>query len=170
MLETILMEFITKYEPLLIIISSIVALCMATFMIYLRVKVSESPTNRTRILLPPLFMSSGALMFVFPYFRISFMEVMEALVLGLFFSVFLIRSTTFTLKNNDIYLIPSRAFIFILFGLLFIRIIIKLLIGSSISFGETSGMFYLLGFFMIVSWRIAMLVKYNKLAKKIRLQ
>src|SRR5690625_3351387 len=98
------------------------------------------------------------------------MEVMEALVLGLFFSVFLIRSTTFTLKNNDIYLIPSRAFIFILFGLLFIRIIIKLLIGSSISFGETSGMFYLLGFFMIVSWRIAMLVKYNKLAKKIRLQ
>lgn len=170
MLETILMQFITKYEPLLIIISSIVALCMATLMIYLRVKVSATPTSRKRILLPPLFMSSGAFMFIFPYFRVSFFEVIEAFVLGLFFSIFLIRSTTFTLKNNDIYLIPSKAFIFILFGLLFVRLTIKLLIGSSISFGETSGMFYLLGFFMIVSWRIAMLIKYNKLEKQIRLQ
>lgn len=170
MIETTLVQFISKYEPFIIIISSIVALMMATLMIYLRVKVSATPTSRKRILLPPLFMSSGALMFIFPYFRVSFFEVMEAFALGLFFSIFLIRSTTFKLKGNDIYLIPSRAFIFILFGLLFVRLAIKLLIGSSISFGETSGMFYLLGFFMIVSWRIAMLIKYNKLEKQIRMQ
>lgn len=170
MFEAKILPWIVKYEPLLIILSSIVALCMATFMIYVRVKVATKPTNRKRIMLPPIMMSTGALMFIFPYFRVSFGEVIEALILGLFFSIFLIRTTKFELKDNDIYLIPSRAFIFILFGLLFVRLLIKLWIGSTISFGETSGMFYLLGFFMIITWRIAMLIKYNRLEKQIRLQ
>ncbi len=54
----------------------------------------------------------------------------------------------------------------ILVSLLVIRIIIKLIIGTSISVGETSGMFFLLALGMIGTWRLAMLYQYLQLTKK----
>lgn len=153
----------------LLVASTIVAAFMAVTMIFLRVKVAERPTSVKRIILPPIFMSTGALMFILPMFRVSIYQVIEAIVVGMFFSIFLIKSSKFEIKeDNQIYLIPSKSFVFILFGLLLVRIIIKLVIGSTISFGETSGMFFLLGFGMIVTWRLAMLLKFKKIEKKIK--
>lgn len=142
---------------------------MATLMIFIRMRVAERPTSVKRIILPPIFMSTGALMFVFPMFRVPWINVLEALSVGIIFSLFLIKFSKFEIRDGDIYLIPSRSFVFILFGLLFLRIIIKLIIGSKISFGETSGMFFLLGFGMILTWRLAMLYKYNQLKQKLKL-
>src|SRR5690625_1867775 len=102
---------------------------MATLMIFIRVRIAERPTSVKRIILPPVFMSTGALMFICPMFRVPFINVLEALFVGVVFSLFLIKFSKFEIKNNDIYLIPSRSFVFILFGLLFLRIIIKLIIG-----------------------------------------
>lgn len=154
-------------NTVLLIGSTIVAACMATMMIFIRVRTAESPTSVKRIILPPLFMSTGALMFVFPMFRVPWNNVLEALIIGIIFSFFLIKFSKFEIRNGAIYLIPSKAFIFILFGLLIIRIIIKVIIGSTISFGETSGMFFLVGFGMILTWRLAMLIKYNRLKKEL---
>src|SRR5699024_4310871 len=148
-------------------LSTIIAAIMATSMMFVRMRASEKPASIKKIILPPLFMSSGGLMFLFPMFRLSFSEVIEALVVGIIFSFFLIKFSKFEIRQNDIYLIPSKSFVFILFGLLLIRIIIKLVIGSHISFGETSGMFFLLGFGMIFTWRLAMLYKYMKLKKEL---
>ncbi|HLS09976.1 cytochrome c biogenesis protein CcdC [Lentibacillus sp.] len=148
--------------------STIVAAFMAVTMIFIRLKASKKPASVKKIMLPPLFMSTGAFMFILPVFRVSMLQVLEAIVIGMIFSVFLIKTSKFEIKNSDIYLIPSKSFIFILFGLLFIRIIIKLMIGSTISFGETSGMFFLLAFGMIVSWRLAMLYKFKKLEKQLK--
>ncbi len=150
-------------SPLFLILSTIVAAIMASTMIFVRMKASEKPASVKKIILPPLFMSTGALMFIFPMFRVSFGDVVEALTVGVIFSVFLIKFSKFEIRDNDIYLIPSKSFVFILLGLLLLRIIIKLIIGSKISFGETSGMFFLLGFGMIFTWRIAMLYKFMKL-------
>src|SRR5699024_12617264 len=135
---------------------------MATTMILVRMRASEKPASIKKIILPPLFMSTGALMFLFPMFRLQFSDVLEALLVGIFFSFFLIKFSRFEIKNNELYLITSKAFIFILFGLLILRIIIKLIIGSNISFGETSGMIYLLGIGMRFIWLIAMLNNYLK--------
>src|SRR5699024_3126447 len=114
------------------------------------------------------FMSTGALMFLFPMFRLQFSDVLEALLVGIFFSFFLIKFSRFEIKNNEIYLIPSKAFIFILFGLLILIIIIKLIIGINISFGETSCMFFFLGFVMIFIVSIAMIIKYLILNNKLK--
>lgn len=146
-----------------IIASTVVAFMMAITMIFVRLRASKKPATVKKIILPPLFMSTGAFMFFFPEFQLTLQEVMEAFVLGVFLSVFLIKTSTFEKKSGEIYLIPSKSFVFILFGLLIVRIIIKLIIGSTISIGETSGMFFLLAFFMILSWRIAMLYKFKKL-------
>src|SRR5690625_6175813 len=110
---------------------------MATTMILVRMRASEKPASIKKIILPPLFMSTGALMFLFPMFRLQFSDVLEALLVGIFFSFFLIKFSRFEIKNNEIYLIPSKALIFILFVLLILRIIIKFIIVFIISFVVT---------------------------------
>ncbi|ARI77410.1 CcdC family protein [Halobacillus mangrovi] len=148
-----------------LIASTIVAAGMATAMIFVRLRAAKRPASVKKIILPPLFMSTGALMFVFPVFRVEWTQVLEALVVGALFSVFLIRTSKLEVREGDIYLKPSKAFIFILFGLLVLRIVLKLVIGQTVSFGETSGMFFLLAFGMILTWRLAMLKQYLRLEK-----
>ncbi|WP_077621873.1 CcdC family protein [Sediminibacillus massiliensis] len=152
---------------MLITASSILAVIMAICMIFIRMKASKKPASTRKIILPPLFMSTGALMFLSPVFHVSWSQVLEAVSVGVLFSFFLIKTSNFEVKDNRIYLIPSKAFVFILFALLILRIILKVLLGRTVSFGETSGMFFLLALGMIVSWRIAMLFKYKKLEKEI---
>ncbi|KHE73079.1 CcdC family protein [Halobacillus sp. BBL2006] len=150
-----------------LIASTVVAAGMATAMIFLRLRAAKRPASIKKIILPPLFMSTGAFMFVVPVFRVEWTQVLEALLVGVIFSVFLIRTSKLEVREGAIYLKPSKAFVFILFGLLVFRIILKLIIGQTVSFGETSGMFFLLAFGMILTWRLAMLRQYLRLQKTI---
>ncbi|CAH0346057.1 hypothetical protein BCI9360_02373 [Bacillus sp. CECT 9360] len=102
-------------------------------------------------------------MFLFPVFRVTPLELLEAVTVGLIFSIFLIKTSNFEVRDDQIYLRRSKAFAFILIGLLIIRIAAKLMLSSSIDLGELSGMFFLLAFAMIIPWRISMLLKYRKL-------
>ncbi len=146
------------------------ALIMAILAMFLRMKAAQKPTNAKKIILPPLFMSTGFLMFLFPIFHLTFAEVIEALSVGLVFSILLIKTSKFEIRNNEIYLKRSKAFMFILIGLLIARIILKSILGQYIPFGETSGMFFILAFGMILPWRLAMLYSYKKLAKQLEMQ
>ena len=157
-------------QTFLIVASTIVAFGMAILMMFVRMKAAKRPLTVKRILLPPLFMSSGMWMFIIPAFRLTLLEIIEVMIVGVFFSIFLIKTTKFKVEDNEVYLIPSRAFIFILLSLLVVRIIIKLIIGSVISFGETSGMFYLLALSMIFTWRLAMLREFLILQKSTLVQ
>jgi membrane protein CcdC involved in cytochrome C biogenesis len=149
-----------------VLISSVIAIFMGCLILFVRMKASKKPVNAKKIILPPLFMSTGALMFLHPMFRVGFAQVVEALVVGMIFSIFLIKTSKFEIKDGNIYLKRSKAFIFILIGLLMIRIIAKFILSTSIDVGELSGMFWILAFGMIVPWRIAMYIQYMKLQKK----
>jgi len=149
----------------LIMGSTVVAVVMGTIVMTIRAKSAKKPASAKKIILPPLFMSTGALMFIFEYFRVQPLQIMEALVVGLLFSTVLIWTSKFEVKNDDIYLKPSKAFIFILFVLLVVRLIAKIILSSTIDVGELSGMFWLLAFGMIVPWRIAMFIQFKKLEK-----
>ncbi|MEI3604785.1 cytochrome c biogenesis protein CcdC [Pseudogracilibacillus sp. SE30717A] len=162
------MPFSLFDNPLFLLASSVGAIGMAIAMIFIRLKAAKKPTTTKKIILPPIFMSSGALMYLIPEFRIVPIEIVEACIVGLFFSIFLIKTTKFEIRDNQIYLIPSKAFIIILFSLLIVRTVFKIIIGGTISFGETSGMFFLLAFAMIVSWRLTMLFKYNQLKNQLK--
>jgi membrane protein CcdC involved in cytochrome C biogenesis len=136
---------------------------MATLVIIIRIKAAKKPATMKKIILPPLFMSTGSLMFLFPMFQVTPLQVLEAVSVGMIFSIFLIKTSQFEVKENEIYLKRSKAFIFILFGLLILRIILKAFLSSSIDVGELSGMFYLLALGMIIPWRIAMFLSFRKL-------
>ena len=150
----------------LAVLSSIVALCMAVGMMFLRLKSAKKPVTLKKIILPPFFMSTGACMYILPEFRLTSTYIIEAVIVGLFFSIFLIKTSKFEIRGKDIFLIPSKAFIFILVGLLAVRIGMKEYLSQSIDLGQLSGMFFLLAFAMIVSWRIGMYRSFMKLQKE----
>ncbi|MFD2638414.1 CcdC family protein [Piscibacillus salipiscarius] len=139
----------------------------AITMIIVRSRASKKPASVKKIILPPLGMSTGAFMFLIPYFQVSWWQVLEAISVGMAFSVLLIWTSNFEVKGKDIYLKPSKAFIFILVFLLLLRIALKAYLGQEVSVGETSGMFYLLAFGMLFTWRIAMLIKFMKIKQSL---
>ncbi|OQV41481.1 hypothetical protein B5M57_11800 [Bacillus velezensis] len=153
---------------MMIIISSVIAAAMAISVMIVRIKASDKPASPKKIILPPIFMSTGALMFLFPIFRVTGEEFLEAITLGVIFSIFLIKTSKFEIKNNEIYLKRSKAFVFILIGLLVIRIAMKSILSTTIDYGALSGMFWILAFGMIVPWRIAMFMSYRKLSNELK--
>ena len=58
---------------------------MAVFVLFIRMKAQKKPATVKKIILPPIFMSTGALMFIHPMFRVSAAEFFEALVVGMIF-------------------------------------------------------------------------------------
>ncbi|HSO59377.1 MAG TPA: CcdC protein domain-containing protein, partial [Paenisporosarcina sp.] len=74
----------------IVIGSTIMAVVMGTLVMTVRAKSSKKPVNAKKIILPPLFMSTGALMFVFEYFRVAPMQIVESIGVGLLFSTVLI--------------------------------------------------------------------------------
>ncbi|MCM2988335.1 DUF1453 family protein [Bacillus safensis] len=152
---------------MMILISSIIAVCMAVAVMFIRIKSSAKPATAKKIILPPIFMSTGALMFFVPMFQVTGAEFLEAITVGMFFSIFLIKTSKFEIRGNDIYLKRSKAFVFILIGLLVLRIGMKTILSSSIDYGTLSGMFWILAFGMIVPWRVAMYLSFRKLSKQL---
>ncbi|WP_282140356.1 CcdC family protein [Cytobacillus oceanisediminis] len=150
-----------------VLISSIGAVFMAIFVMFIRMKAAKKPASAKKIILPPIFMSTGALMFVVPYFRVTPMEILEAATVGMLFSILLIKTSSFEIRDSDIYLKRSKAFAFILIGLLVIRIIGKMVLSSTIDYGQLSGMFWILAFSMILPWRIAMYMNFRKLYQEL---
>ena len=114
----------TKVPPIYLITgSTVLALFMGTLALIVRTKAAKRPVTPMKIILPPLFMSTGALMFIFEEFRIPLPQVLEALLVGLLFSIILIQTTNFERKDGDIYMKRSKAFLFILLGLLIVDLL-----------------------------------------------
>lgn len=164
MIETI---FNTVPPVILITVTTVGALMMGVLAIFVRSKAAKRPVSVKKIILPTLFMSTGALMFIFEEFRVAPLQIVEAVLVGLLFSIVLIKTTNFEIRDQDIFMKRSKAFPFILFGLLFIRLIGKLILSNTIDVGELGGMFWILAFGMIVPWRVAMLVKFKGLENKL---
>ena len=160
LIETVFTKVPSVY---LITGSTILALFMGTMALIVRTKAAKRPVTPMKIILPPLFMSTGALMFIFEEFRVSLPQIFEAIFVGLLFSIILIKTTRFERRDDDIYMKRSKAFLYILLGLLIVRLAGKLLLSSTIDVGELGGMFWILAFGMIVPWRIGMLTKYKQI-------
>lgn len=149
----------------LLIGSTIMAIVMGTIVMIVRLRSQKKPVSTKKIIIPPIAMSTGALMFLFPEFRVEPLQIVEAVIVGLLFSTVLIATSKFEVRDHTIYMKQSKAFPFILIGLLVLRIILKLVFSSSLDVAELGGMFFILAFSMILPWRLAMLMRYKKLQK-----
>jgi membrane protein CcdC involved in cytochrome C biogenesis len=150
----------------MVVASSVVAVMMGIGALFVRMRAAKKPTSAKKIIMPPLFMSTGALMFLFAEFRVTWLELLEATAVGMVFSLLLIKTSNFEIRGEAIYLKRSKAFPIILMTLLIVRIIGKLVLSTTIDIGELGGMFFILAFAMIVPWRIAMYHQYIKLKRQ----
>ncbi|MFZ4454250.1 CcdC family protein [Salibacterium aidingense] len=150
----------------MLLISTAGAAVMALVAIFIRMKAIKKPANVKKIILPPFFMSTGFLMFLYEPARLHAAQILEALSVGLLFSLLLMKTSRFEIRGTDIYMIRSKAFVFLLFFLLIARIVFKLLMGDVIDLEELAGMFFILAYGMIIPWRIFMLVQFKKMEKK----
>ena len=80
---------------LYLVFSIVVAFLMGIGVIVVRMKAQQYPVNEKKIILPPFFMATGALMYVVPYFRLTGMEIIECIILGVLFSTILIWTSRF---------------------------------------------------------------------------
>lgn len=138
-------------------------LIMVILAIFIRMKASHRPVTKRKILIPPLGMSTGFLMFIVPQTHISLWWALIAFLIGWFiFSYPLIRSTRFEKINDEVFATRSRSFAFILIGLLAVRLILHEVIQQYITIPQTGGLFFLLAFGMIVRWRVYMYKHYKE--------
>ena len=154
-------------SQILLLVTSVGAIFMAVLVMFVRLRSQKKPVNEKKIIIPPIAMSTGALMFIFEEFRVAPIQIIEASALGIVFSLVLIATSKFEVRDHDIYMKRSKAFVFILVGLLIIRIILKLIFSNSLDVGELGGMFFILAWSMIIPWRLAMLVQFKKLKKAV---
>lgn len=148
------------------IISTFVAIGMALLVIFVRLRAARKPTSIRKILMPPLGMSTGFLMFLIPEFHVPVEYALFALLVGLLFSYPLIATSHMQVIDGEIYLKRSKAFPFILLGLLALRVALRGYVEEYVNLQQTGSLFFLLAFGMILPWRIAMYKRYKKMQLK----
>jgi len=145
------------------------SIIMALTFVVIRLRAAKKPTSAKKIILPPIAMSTGFLMFLYPPTRIPFSWGIIAFLAGaVFFSYPLIRTSQFHIVGDDIYLKRSKAFVFILLGLLLLRLGLHTYVEEHISIPQTGAVFFILAFGMILPWRVAMYLQYRRLLKQTR--
>ncbi|CAM3742646.1 CcdC family protein [Alkalicoccus chagannorensis] len=150
------------------LIFMILAFIMTLFALAVRMRSMKKPASARKILIPPLAMSTGFLMFFYPPVQdITWLEVGEALAVGMLFSIILIKTSSFEIRDGDVYMKRSKAFPFILLGLLIVRVTFKAVLGIHFEYEVLAGMFFLLAFGMILPWRIAMWMKFREVQRQL---
>jgi membrane protein CcdC involved in cytochrome C biogenesis len=128
------------------------------------VRETRVPVSRKAILIPPLAMSSGFLMFIYPMMRVPWSWALGAFLFGLLvLSWPIVRSTRLELRDGVVYMKRSRAFLVILLVLLGLRLALHEYIGHIISPLQTAALFYLMAFGMIARWRFLMYRQYEQI-------
>lgn len=148
-------------------IAPILFIAMAFMVIFVRMRAARRPVTTKKIILAPLGMSTGFLMFLYPPTHIPLTWGVISFFIGaLFLSYPLIRTTHFQIAKGQIYLKRSKAFIFILLGLLGIRLLLRNYVEQHLSLEQTASVFFTLAFGMIVTWRTVMYFKFRKIRQE----
>jgi membrane protein CcdC involved in cytochrome C biogenesis len=142
------------------------AIVGALFVLAWRIRESQRAVTTLSIVIPPLGMSTGFSMFAVPAFRVPLSWGVSAFVLGALVFAYPLLATTRLRRDGDVIMMRrSRAFIFILLGLVAARLLLRDYVGTLLPPTQTAGLFFILAFGMIVRWRSAMFVEYRRLVR-----
>ena len=116
------------------------------------------------IILPPIGMSTGFMMFVAPQMRIPFSWGVVAFLVGAaVFAIPLARTSRLERDGDMVMMRRSPAFLAILLALVAVRFALRSYIDQFISPLQTGALFFVLAFGMILRWRVAMYLEYRRL-------
>lgn len=127
---------------------------------------TQRPVTARKIIIPPLGMSTGLLMFTYPPTRVPLSWALTAFLVGaLLLSYPLLHTSTLKRQGDKVVLERSRAFLWILLGLVAVRLIARSYVEDYLDPLQTGALFFLLAFGMIVRWRASMFLAYRALTR-----
>ncbi len=142
----------------------LVTVAGAAAMLAWRVREARTPVSTRKIVVPPLGMSTGFLMFLAPGARVPWSWASVAFALGaIVFAVPLTRTSRLVRTGDVVWMQRSRAFLWILLGLLAVRTALRAYVEHVVTPLQTGALFFVLAFGMIARWRIGMLLEYRRL-------
>ena len=151
----------THIPPTLLVIASLLG---AAAVIAWRFHETATPVSTRKIVIPPLGMSTGFSMFAAPAARIPWTWAAVAFIAGaLVLSYPLSRTSTLTREGSVILMKRSKAFLWILLGLVAVRFALRAYVEQYITPIQTGALFFVLAFGMILRWRASMLLQYLRL-------
>lgn len=157
-------ELYAQYQPIIRPILRISPVIGGIVVLLWRVRETRVPVSRKAIVIPPLAMSSGFMMFLAPMMRVAWSWALSAFLFGLLILSWpIVSSTRLELRDGVVYMKRSRAFLLILLGLLAVRLALHDYIGHIISPLQTAALFYLMAFGMIARWRFVMYRQYERI-------
>lgn len=149
------------------ITSTLGMMIMAFLIIFMRIRNTKKPIFVRKIIIPPIGMSSGFLMFLYPPMRFpvqwGFIDFLAGAIL---FSIPLILTSKFEQVGDAVYLRRSKAFTIILLAILIVRVVLHGYVEQWVSVQQTAALFFVLAFGMLLPWRVAMYFQYIKLIRK----
>lgn len=152
--------------PIVQIASVCVSVAAGLLLILLRMRAGKQPATLKKIVIPPLGMATGFIMFAAPVTHIPWLWGFSAFGTGLLLFAFpLIVTTRLERVQADIYVRRSKAFIVIIVVLFAIRLSLHGVVEQYMSIPQTGAIFYLLAFGMILPWRLAMVGEYMRLQR-----
>jgi membrane protein CcdC involved in cytochrome C biogenesis len=133
-----------------------------------RLREAATPVTAVKLLAPPLGMSTGFAMFLAPPTRIPWSwGVVSWLTGALLFSYPLIATSRLVRQGDAILLRRSRAFLWILIGLVVVRFALRGWVEQHVSTMQTGSIFFVLAFGMLLPWRVAMFLQYRALKRQV---
>ncbi|MFD1675683.1 CcdC family protein [Alicyclobacillus fodiniaquatilis] len=148
------------------IVAMVITVVFALSVIVVRIRAGRKPTSARKILLPPVMMSTGFLMYIFPFTHESLEYGIIAFLVGCILSYPLILTSKFYRNEQGVFLQRSKGFIYILLGLLVVRIGLHSVVEQYVDVYQTGSLFFDLAFGMLVPWRMAMFMRYRRLVQE----
>lgn len=129
-----------------------------------RVQETRSPVSLKKIVVPPMGMSTGFAMFLAPMFRVPWTWGAAAFLTGALALAYPLLRTSRLIRDGDaVTLERSNAFLAVLVGLFAVRLAARSYLDTVLSLQQTSALFFVLAFGMVVRWRLQMLLEYRAL-------
>lgn len=129
-----------------------------------RIREGRTPVTIRKVIIPPLGMATGFSMFLIPIFRVPWSWALGAFLMGALILAYpLIRTSRLTREGEAVMMRRSKAFFAVMAVLALIRLGARNYVNRVISLEQTAGLFFVLAFGMILSWRISMLLEYRRL-------
>ena len=129
-----------------------------------RLREGRRPVTLKTIVIPPMGMATGFSMFFLPAFRVPWTWALGAFLAGsLLLAYPLIRTSRLVIEQDTVMVRRSKAFFLVVLVLAAIRYFARDHIGRIISLQQTAGLFFILAFGMILTWRASMYFEYKRL-------
>jgi membrane protein CcdC involved in cytochrome C biogenesis len=132
-----------------------------------RVQEARTAVTARKIIIPPAGMTMGFCMFMAPDFRVPITWALVAFVIGAgVLSYPLLHTSRLTREGDVIMMQRSKFFYLVVIALAIVRMLARGYFNTFISLNQTAGLFFILAFGMILTWRVWMYREYRQICAR----